>query len=413
MDWQNIVIVILLALGVLTVVGGLAVLRARYVVSLFQPLKSRFGMRHPEAAEDRPVLTDVVGSWDGAPVRVRYEMTPWYEASRVVYTIGHRVPLTGEVSFRRHRRLHRLARRIGLIPDPGAVDRDFNRVTYPEAEHDADIEPLIAEPGVRESILRLLRHRGARVTLHPDSVSASFATRRFLPGPSARSRARPEFAMDVLGGLQDLAHAASGRRRARRADHPAQAAEEVEEPLFDEEMASLVSVLAAQPMGNVLLIGPAMLFVGPAMLVWSLEFSPVTWQLHIIGLLAGLLLLSIQAFLAYQILRGRSLALRHFSLLVASAAVGFLCLGPGVVVSANGAFDQGPPAAEPARIERKLIADHYLLVRLEERPSRLLWIAATSNRLRGIGVGETIDVLVAPGALGHPWLVEAAPEAGG
>ncbi len=409
-DWQTIAITLLLALG--AAAYSIAAISVRRSVrhSLLAPLAERFDFRPAEGetgAEDHSTLR---GDWSGNPVRIVHESTAWYQADRLVVRLKRDFHLAGEVRFRRRSGLHALAHRIGLIPDIDPVDRDFHRAIVPEADHDEEIEPLLSEPGLREAVLRLVGNRRTTVAVHGEGIEIRHRGRRFFPGAGLRESVRPAGIQAELDAMDQLADATSSALRGHTPPARAQKPGDATAEGLDDEWLPLAESIAEHRFGALLLAGPMLVFVGPALLLWGINFPPITWDLYLIGLGVGLGLLLLYAWLAIHILRGRTQSLRDFLLFFGGAAVGLLTLAPGALAGINGLFDGATPTTASAAVERRLGDGHHLHVRLVEATerSRTLTVAVPTTVYEELERGDEIDVRVMPGALGFRWLAGAA-----
>jgi|GEM_PF-3689720 len=405
MDLQTLVMIALLAMGVMAFSIGSVVVRRSVRQSLLAPLAERYALR--PAADDSAVTDAIEGKWDATPIRVRHVSRPWYQRDELIFELRHELPLSGEVRFRRKTRLHRLAHAIGLIPDVDPVDRDFHRHIAPEADHDEDIAALVGAPGIREALMRLVRDRRTQVSISRQGVAVHYAGRLLIAGAGLRRHARPQAAQGTLIELHQLLDATAMALRGHRPKPTEEDAPHADAE-GDELVLPLLEALGEHRLGSVLLIGPMMLFVGPAVLVWGMDFPPLTWTLYGLGLATGLALLTLYGGIAYRVLRGRTRSLRDFSLLFTSAAVGLLTLAPGVAAGINGLFDPGPPEPATAVVERRLGDGHHLHIRIPVESSRLLTVAVRSSQYQALERGDSLDVRVMPGALGYPWLLGAA-----
>ena len=407
MDWQAILITLLLALGAAAYSIGAASVRHSIRRALLRPIAQRFDFRpvDDEAATDDQATLQ--GDWAGNAVRVSHETTPWYQADRIRIRLKRELPLAGEVRFRRRGRIHEFAHRIGLIPDIDPVDRDFHRAIVPEAEHDAEIGPLISDPGLREAVLRLVTDRRTTVAVASDGIEIRYSGRRFVPGAGLRERVRPAAIQADLDTMDQLGDAANSALRVHEPPARPEAAPDALAEGLDDEWLPLAEAIAGHRLGSLLLLGPMLVFVGPAVLLWGVNYPPITWDLYLIGAGAGAVLLALYAGLAIRVLRGRTRSLRDFLLFVVGAALGLLTLAPGALAGLNGLLDGAQLTPTAAAVERRLGDGHHLHVRTTDPPGRTLTVAVPRAAYEELERGDEIDVLVRPGALGFPWLVGA------
>ncbi len=416
MDWQMIAISVLLTLAAVILAVGIGVLRRSVRRALIGPLGERLGLRHDaESNDDGDDRITLTGRWASAPASVVHVSTAWYEPDELRLQITRELPLRGRVSFRRKGLLHRLALRFGLLPEIGPADRDFHRWIAAEAENDADIEPLTADAGVREALLRLIRDRRTRVEARPGGVRVIYRGQRFLPGTGLRRPAEPNRAQATLDDLYQLADTARTALRTQSARRPAAPATDTPDaertqsadtgaPALLSEMDSLYATVSRHPWGKLVLIGPVLMLAGPAVLLWGTDYPPITWDLYLLGLAGGLLLLIAYALLAYRVLRGRTQALRDFGIAVGAAVIGLLTFTPGLLAGVNGTFDQGSARQETAAVQRHLGDGHHVQVRLDAPSSRLLIVAVSRSVYADLERGDELEVRVMPGAIGFPWL---------
>lgn len=405
MNWQILLFGLFVALAMLAYFGGLTLVRRRGAVRKLGPLAQRLSLERTDDPED-PTRIALAGEWDGGPLRVIYTTPGYLQSDRVRIALDVPLNLGGQVRFQQRGFWHRLAHRVGLIPAVATVDRDFHRRIAPEATHDEEAERLVGEGAVRETLLRLIRDRRTRVTLDSEGVVIEYRKHALLPGRGLRRHLRPGAATATVTDLEQLADAARMALRGHRP--PARAAGTSVDAATDAEiaeLATLAEVITGHRGGRILASGPALLIVGPAVLLWGLGFPPVQWTLYGIGLAGGGALAVAFMIFAFRVLRGRTRALRDFVVLSASACVGLLCLVPGALAGVNGVFDSREPTLAPATIERRFGDGPHVQVRLADRPSRLLLIEVPLHRSDDIELDQRIEVWVAPGFLDQAWMV--------
>lgn len=164
---------------------------------------------------------------------------------------------------------------------------------------------------MREALLRLVDDRRSTVTVDAHGVAIAWRGRH-LPAAHAglRRRVRAPAVQATLTELHQLTDSAASALRAHRPQPVSAQADDDIEPHAPDELAPLAEALARHPRGQLLLVGPMLLFVGPAFLFWGIDYPPLTWHAYLLGLAGGAIVLAAYGGLAYRIMRGRTRSLR-------------------------------------------------------------------------------------------------------
>lgn len=329
-------------------------------------------------------------SWEAYPVLFQYHemdrgQLPWLSIDlfydRASFAIFPE-PSSPVATFRRERLYHRLFKWIRLSLEKQSGDRTFDTKVYAEAEDDQALPPLLAFPEVRAQVLALLRIPRTDVRLGPRAVGITI--RGHL---GWHKYFRPEKVREISGRLATISRYAGTALQTAASEAPS------------------FSLRLRRPLDLAMFIGALTFPIGVFLYIWGTRYETVGWQLHVLALGLASACLFIYVPLAFVVTRGGSRSHRFFSGFVVAFLVGFPTFWIGGLKVANGLLDfHSPLVIEGQILGHAGKSTLEVWIDLAEE-SAIVSVKVTPERYRTAKAGESISVLLYPGAFREPWVV--------
>ncbi len=349
--------------------------------------------KHDVVMGDRTVSIHLVAGGKNTPPMLRVVLpidihTVGAKAEQGVYRDTARRRVHGQlaVTFRKERPIDGFGKRIGLNVEHETGDSAFDSEVYIESDAaTADLEALLADTASRQAVHQILGLGYLRVELFRGTPAVS----AMLQSPSGPNVATIPQLAERLAVIADNLPAFDGSPVGRAV--PLRAA-----------IASIVGVLGG--------FG-AFVFAALGATHWRVIAPGAMVECGLLGL-AGWLAVSVVAFF---LLRGKSDALRTFSVVLFSGLFGLPALGVGTGATLNGKLDTAPPTAHDARITKRYTTTsknnttYHLEVESWRPDTTSIEVTVPPPVYGPTNVGGLIRIQTRPGWLGWEWVTAVQP----
>lgn len=285
------------------------------------------------------------------------------------------------VLFRPEKPIDRFGKSLGLNVEHDTGDSAFDGEVYIESDADAaDLEALLADTSTRQAVHQILGLGFGSVELFRGASTVQASVIR----PTPQHVASAEQIVERLGVIADNL------------------------PAFDAAPVGRATPLRTAIAGAVGVLGGFGVFVFAVL-------AATTWRVIVPGAMVrcGLLGLGgwlVVSALAFVLVRGKSDALRTFSIVFFSALFGMPALGVGTGATLNGVLDAGAATSHDARVTRRWVTTsknsrtYHLEVESWRPDESRIEVTVSSGQYDQTVDGSPLRITTKPGWLGWEWI---------